>query len=44
MDEHGRPPLVTTTTGDNLNTLLAARVAAMPDDPMIERKAGPDAP
>ncbi|MBB2921558.1 long-chain fatty acid--CoA ligase [Cellulomonas cellasea] len=44
MDEIHTPPLVEARPDENLNDLLAARVAATPDRPLIEIKSPGDGP
>ncbi|MFI2751894.1 AMP-dependent synthetase/ligase [Cellulomonas sp. P22] len=44
MDEYRSPALVEVDPDENLNDLLAARVAAMPDATFIERKRTEDGP
>jgi long-chain acyl-CoA synthetase len=44
MDEFTSPALVEVDASENLNTLLAARVASRPDEAMIEHKTTPDGP
>ena len=44
MDEFRTPLLVDIPPAENLNTLLAARVAAMPDATLVEHKTTPDGP
>ncbi|MDT0164326.1 AMP-dependent synthetase/ligase [Actinotalea sp. AC32] len=43
MDEHSTPLLVEVPPSENINDLLAARVAEHGDAPFIEHKAGPGA-
>ena len=42
MDEHHRPAIVETAADENLNTLLAGRVARWPNDPFAEVKSADD--
>ncbi|MBX9243662.1 long-chain fatty acid--CoA ligase [Actinotalea ferrariae] len=44
MDEFRTPHLVEVSPSENLNTLLAARVADRPDATLIEHKTTPDGP
>ncbi|WP_265521423.1 AMP-dependent synthetase/ligase [Oerskovia flava] len=44
MDEFSTPRIIDVDPHHNLNDLLAARVAAGPGQPMIERKTTPDGP
>ncbi|WP_182111332.1 MULTISPECIES: long-chain fatty acid--CoA ligase [unclassified Actinotalea] len=44
MDEFATPRLVEVSPSENLNTLLAARVADLPDATLIEHKTTPDGP
>ena len=44
MDEFRSPAVVEIGAADNLSDLLAGRVRRWPDQPMIERKATPEAP
>ena len=44
MDEHVTPPVVEVLPSENLNTLLASRVAARPDDAFVEHKTTADGP
>ena len=44
MDEHVTPTVVDIDPSENLNTLLAARVAQRPDDALIEHKTTADGP
>ncbi|KGM13165.1 AMP-dependent synthetase/ligase [Cellulomonas bogoriensis] len=44
MDEFHSPPVVEVADSENLNSLLAARVERMGDQPLVERKDAPDGP
>ena len=44
MDEFPSPTLVEVPPSENLSSLLAARVADLPDVPLIEHKTTPDGP
>ncbi len=44
MDEFSAPRIIDVDPLDNLNDLFASRVAAGPDQPMVEVKSGPGAP
>jgi long-chain acyl-CoA synthetase len=44
MDEFRTPALIEPDPTENLNDLLAARVAATPDRTVVERRLVPDGP